>query len=62
MPLTYEKNKQHIYNWIANNKEKVNVNRMNSYYNNKEKILRRQKELYYYKKELEIYRLILLEL
>ena len=50
MPLAYSKNKIHIYNWVANNKEK-----------SKAIVSKYQKRRYAYEKQTKIFRNILFE-
>ena len=47
MPVSYDKNKIHIYNWVENNRDKLYAIQKNYYTRNAEK----KKGQYQYKKE-----------
>jgi hypothetical protein len=52
MPVSYEKNKKHIYNYVNNNRDKYNEY-MNEYRKaNLEKVNKYNLDLYYYKKSI----------
>lgn len=52
MPVSYEKNKEHIYNYINNNRGKWNKYQVEYRKANLEKVKKYRLDLYYYNKSI----------